>query len=1113
MAFHAEARRAITVAERELASTTDSPTKARLHHEMARLHETPLLEIDDALVHYRAAWDLNPSHLPSIRGVRRCLLSLGRDAELPPLYDAEARLTSDPTLRSNLLARKAALLRGLGKTNESQSAHEAALELDRDNESSLWASLADAERAGDWEASARHLATLTTGTTDGPYRAALLARRAQAVSAAGGSDDTATELLESSLEADPGLGASTLQLKRLHFQKGRFRDLIRDLERDLETTPDVHARALLLLQIAKIQDERLENPEDARLTIERARELAPSDPSVLAAAIRIYEHGKRPTLLADVLEQSIRATDDDGQRMEYMVRLAQLLDETLQDHGRAMEWYEQALELGPSPRVFMALGHLYRSSGNWEALVALRLREAESLDDSLLRAGLYCDMADIAERRLGDSDRAIDLHMRAMAQRAGFPRAESALLRLLSVGERWREFVDICEGALDYAETDDVRVAHLLRIAEAYLHPLGDPPACVATCLRILDLVPTHIGALRLLQIAAERAERPQELIDALDREAALTKDPHHQAALLHRAAEIAGRTLDDREGCVARLQKALDLLPAFRPALRSLGEIYAEQGRWEDLLQNLETELSICRDRTQRTGILLRMAGLAEIRLGNRTQAKDLYRRALEESPRAPHAFRALSALLRDLSEWQELATLLEVRMEKESDAAARLEMADTLASIAEEHLAQGTLAERCLEVVLATMPTHQGALDGLFRIHAAAGAWDKAAAILARRAEVATTAADRTAALLVLANVEDMRLEHPHRAIDHLESVVSVEPAHTAAWTALRSLYRRTERLADLRRACATLAQLLSDNRSRIGVLHELATLLDDGTANGSPEELRSTYLRILDIDPEDMVALEGLERLALQTGDRQLLLHVDTTLLEHRTAGEDRAAVALRIAESLEHLGRPEAADAYQRALEEDPHSLGATRGLSRAAKHRADPELLAEAARREARISKDSTSAGALLVHSARVRLGDLSDRSGAMGDLERALEISPDNAEAVDVLASALLAQDEPERLVQILTRAAQTAKREDRRSALWMAIAEVQADVLENSPAAIAALTRVLRDAPHHIESLDRLARLYTRDGQWMEAVKLYEKLVELSPDDADVAGRANLEL
>ncbi|MEZ4256108.1 MAG: tetratricopeptide repeat protein, partial [Polyangiales bacterium] len=148
----------------------------------------------------------------------------------------------------------------------------------------------------------------------------------------------------------------------------------------------------------------------------------------------------------------------------------------------------------------------------------------------------------------------------------------------------------------------------------------------------------------------------------------------------------------------------------------------------------------------------------------------------------------------------------------------------------------------------------------------------------------------------------------------------------------------------------------------------------------------------------------------------------------------------------------------------------------------------------------------------LMRSALERLDRLADEHGAVQDLEKGIELDPDHAETASMLTKLLVSRGDELRASEILSRAAGAATTPERRAALWLEVARIQSDALGSIPAGISALNRVLRSAPSHVEALRRLAELYVRDGQWMEAVNLLGRIVQLT-EDPDILRTSHLEL
>ncbi len=504
-------------------------------------------------------------------------------------------------------------------------------------------------------------------------------------------------------------------------------------------------------------------------------------------------------------------------------------------------------------------------------------------------------------------------------------------------------------------------------------------------------------------------------------------------------------------------------------------------------------------------------MAELCQERIGRDEEAVGYCRRAIEIAPSHGPSLRTLATLLRERGDYLELVRVLELEMGGLTDAQARARAGYGVGQVYEEQLGQTDKAIAAYEQALRATPDYRPAVDALSRLRAEKRNWSKLVEDLEREATTTPDPSLASAALMRQGAIWAEALNDPRRAIGCFEHVLERDPGHISALLSLEMLYRKVGAFESLARTYATEARVLEDPGARVAALRELARV-QEGQGIGEPEDLQQTYETILGLKPHDRSALEALERIALERGDRALLAHVDARLAF--SAGDPTAAAAYqtRLAESLEAAGDPSAIDAYRAALAQDPEGLGATRGLSRVAEALDDPAVLAEAARREAAVARDGEVAARLLVRSARVRAERLGDDQGALADLERALELSPDQTEAAERLTALLNQAGQHARLADLLSRAAASSRSTENLAALWMQVARLQADSLGNVAAAIGSLNRVLRQAPSHVPTLRALADLYARDGQWTEAVNLLGRVVQLAPD-RDVLRDAHLEL
>ncbi|MAT29017.1 MAG: hypothetical protein CMN29_29340 [Sandaracinus sp.] len=1108
------ARQLTAVCEAELRQDPPAREAGRLHYEIARLAEGPLQDLRVAAAHYQKALELLPDHLPTIRGARRVLLTRRSYQSALELFDREVRITADPARKAALLHAKGRILEDvLGKKKEASEAYAHALDLDRANPAIL-RSLAErhAEEKA-WDALERVLEKAANAVSDDPrHRATLVAARARLVERHGDAPERATELWETALRLDPRAPGALAALKRLHHAQRRWRDLIRVLGLEAELTEDDGVRTMALYRVGRLHAERLGNRNEALAALEKAHGVAPDDPLILGELARLYEQAGRWDALAETLQSLVQTMSEPRERIALLHRIGDLYVTRLQREDAAAHWYQSALRVDPTHTpTLQALAPILAKHGEHEALVAMHLAEAEATKEAERRAAAHARVAEILETQLDRKSDAMEHHAKALGIVPLFPASFKALTRLYAEAGKFRELIELHERAVDGAAHTTLAIAHLFKIGAVYEDLLDEPAHAAQTFQRILELDPDHLGAIHALQRAAERAGRYRDLVKALELEADKSDVNAHVVALLHRAGEVLLEQLSDRRGALEHFTKVLELDATYAPVLASLGRLHHAAGRWDDLLGIYEKELELSPRGPAAVVLRQKMGDLCSERLGREDDALEHYRKALELDATYGPALKALTRRLRERGEWAALVDVLEKELGGLDTPTAKARQAYRIGEVHEEELDDPKKALRAYERALEALPAYRPALDALARLRAREAAWGALAQGLGREAEATADPMLSVDAQLRQATLWAQELDEPRKAIGALEAVLEREPTHLGALLALEGLYRRVGAWEALAKVYAAEARVFVDAAARVAALEAQAQVML-ARKLGTPAELASVWERVLDVDPTHRGALEGLEAVALEMGSPERLVEVDRRLTAIAEDEAVRAAHVTRLGESLEASGGDGALDAFREALRHDPSSLAATRGLARIAAKLDDPTVLAEAARKQAELAKDPAAVAHHLVESAEVRTDRLGDVEGALSDLERALEVHPDSEEAAHWLGRILRARGEHARLADLLARAAGAAEASHRASALWLAVAELQAEELQNLPSAIASLARVVRQTPNHVPTLRRLADYYARDGQWAEAAEHLTRLVQLAPDQ-DVLLKAHLDL
>ena len=101
---------------------------------------------------------------------------------------------------------------------------------------------------------------------------------------------------------------------------------------------------------------------------------------------------------------------------------------------------------------------------------------------------------------------------------------------------------------------------------------------------------------------------------------------------------------LQDRAGATAAWERLLAVSPSYLPALKALGRLYAEDGRWLELIRMYRAEAEISPSVEQAASLIHKIGELYEHRLADENEAIAAYQEVLTLSPSYFPALRVTS-------------------------------------------------------------------------------------------------------------------------------------------------------------------------------------------------------------------------------------------------------------------------------------------------------------------------------------------------------------------------------------------------------------------------------------------------------------------------------------
>ncbi|MCX5745670.1 MAG: hypothetical protein NT062_24605, partial [Proteobacteria bacterium] len=417
------------------------------------------------------------------------------------------------------------------------------------------------------------------------------------------------------------------------------------------------------------------------------------------------------------------------------------------DAAHALALYQRALEMRPNdPLASIPLVRVateLRQPAPVAALALAQLRDAETAGDPLAKAAAYELLARIdAELRDDVASAQIALESASAADPTRIDLMHR-LERLYAEQHQLAELVRLRRAEIDAipAELHRDRAALLVDLAHLAIRDRRNDLEIAAHYRAALAEDPRSRLALLHLEATVRRGGSSAELAALEDKISQyFAADPKSAATFATRSGETLAE-IGEIDTAVQRFGQAETMLPGHVPALEGWRQAALKGQLWIDVADAATRQATTpaIADDGQARGALHHFAGVAlmdKALVGE--QAMHAFKRAIDADPTHRDAFLRLRILLEEDANHDELAILLDKRLEVETDANQRQELHRALAELYRNFLSDRENAKRHYRAILELDPNDLRAHSALADIAWELGAWQEAADALVARARL---------------------------------------------------------------------------------------------------------------------------------------------------------------------------------------------------------------------------------------------------------------------------------------------------------------------------------------------------------------------------------------
>ncbi|MGN6110824.1 MAG: tetratricopeptide repeat protein [Kofleriaceae bacterium] len=627
----------------------------------------------------------------------------------------------------------------------------------------------------------------------------------------------------------------------------------------------------LYAQLGQLEGEVLGRVDDAVEAWRRVIAIDPSDFRGLAALEQLFTREGRWEEAIDVLEKRALVLDDETQRRDTLLQAASTWEEKVEDLTRAAQVYERVRASDPSNTVASErLEAIYAQQYKWTELVEVLLERSELVPDVELQISLLNRVARIYEQEIGDQESAFYVLQAAFKRDYAHDQTALELERLATATNRWQELLDEYTNRVNELEREDRASAADLwvKIGRWYAEHLSHLEYAIHSVQQALRIDPSHTGALGGMGELQRKRGSWSELIETLQRHAAVETAPEKKTELYIQLAELLERQMQDLGGAIHSYQQAITYDGASKTALSALDRLYRRTEQWEPLIDVLTRRAELESDEQTIIKLRLEIGQLWDVRLRQPGPAIAAYQSVLDIDPSNLTALQALEGLYEKSDQSEKYLEVLEAQLDASSSEGEKVALYERMAAAWEERFHKLDRAAEALEKIVAIDSRNFAAFRELARLYQQAGKWE--ALVETYRNHIMATAdvATRIDLYVAMGVTYEQNLGDVDRAVEAYTDVLQFDSDDQRALDALGRLY---EKISEWDRAIdvmAHLVQLSDDTRKQVDLYWRMGRI--QYTQLGDPDSSEANLLRALAIDPGHVPTMEALTRQYSDRGD---------------------------------------------------------------------------------------------------------------------------------------------------------------------------------------------------------------------------------------------------
>ncbi len=399
-------------------SYTPAPRqRARLLVELGRLREEMLGDHDSAVLAWEAAYEADPENEEAAMPLVDEYIAKEAWEKGEPLLDMLTRKAGkrDRGEQHTLYNKLGMVCAALHRDDKAHKAYSAAHQLDLTDQVTIRGLAEVCFRLKDWGASlTNYQKVLTSLAEDQSAERAEVYYKLGCIKREQGQAKQAINNFEKALGVDSAHRPTLEALVGIYTDLKDWKQVVAYKRQILDTIVEGDERFKILVEIADIWQDQDKNPVKAIEALEDAKDLQPDNRPLLNKMLPLYEATQNWARMVDTIHAIAEMEKDSTRKSKFIFTIAQLYRDKMGDQDRAVEMFNEALDLNPSYlEAFERINKILTAQKDWKQLERafrkmLRRLSTANAGNPDLEFNLWHNLGLIYRDRLSDINSAIE---------------------------------------------------------------------------------------------------------------------------------------------------------------------------------------------------------------------------------------------------------------------------------------------------------------------------------------------------------------------------------------------------------------------------------------------------------------------------------------------------------------------------------------------------------------------------------------------------------------------------------------------------------------------------------------------------------------------------------